>query len=173
MKEYLFENGKNIDLSLLNSERIPLDQYKIIHEKSVLVCHDIVVKYKEGLLLVVRDNVPAKGELWPLGGRVERGLPIEESLRKKVKEESNLELDKIEFLGVARTFFETEPFDHNKGTDTINLMFFGIGKGELKLDKFHKNPVILKPEEYNEEFKKKIHPYVKEILDKSVSFLDK
>ncbi len=173
MKEYAEENGKIFDLSNLIVRKIPYEQYEDVHKKSIIACHDIAIEYGGGILLVVRNNVPAKEELWPIGGRIERGVPIKESLKNKVKEECNLEIEDIKFLGVARTYFETDPFGHGKGTDTINIMFFGKGKGELKLDSLHKNPVILKKEEYNEEFRKRIHPYVKEILDKSFPFLNK
>ena len=173
MKEYAEENGKIIDLSNLVVRKIPYERYEDIHKKSIIACHDIAIGYKDGILLVVRDNAPAREELWPIGGRIERGVPIEESLKNKVKEECNLEIKDITFLGIARTCFETDPFGHGRGTDTINLMFFAKGKGELKLDKLHKNPLILKKEEYTENFRKNIHPYVKEILDKSIQFLNK
>ena len=82
-----------------------------------------------------------------------------------MKKECNLELEKIIELGYARTFCETEPFGHGKGTDTINFMYFAQGKGKLKLDNLHSSPTIIKPEQYTQKFRKKLHPYVKDFMD--------
>jgi len=171
MKEYYFENGHWINVSKLKIPRIPRSQYEDIHKKVVIPCHDIIIEYKGGALLVIRKNYPVKDILWPIGGKIERGMSIEDSLRKKVKEECNLELENITELGCARTFFETEPFGHGKGTDTISFMYFGRGKGRLKLDRLHTNPNIILPKQYTREFKKTLHPYVRDFMDLAIPLI--
>lgn len=130
----------------------------------VLSCHDIFVKYKGGILLVKRNNSPAKNILWPIGGRIKRGVETEKSLIQKVKQESNLDLKNIKYLGVARTFFETEPFGHRRGTDSINLVYFGEGIGKLKLDDLHEEPTIFSKDKYKK-FKQNLHPYIRDFMD--------
>ncbi|MEK6818308.1 MAG: NUDIX hydrolase [Nanoarchaeota archaeon] len=133
----------------------------------VILCHDVFVQYQGGILLVNRLKFPAKGILWPLGGRIKRGMSMEDSLREKVLEESGLELEGLIELGQARAYFRTDPFGHGKGTDTINFVYFGVGKGELKLDKFHEEPMIITPKEYNK-YRGELHPYVMDFMDEAI-----
>jgi ADP-ribose pyrophosphatase YjhB (NUDIX family) len=165
MKEYYVENGRLTNINKLKTPRIPRSQYKDIHKRIVRPCHDIIIEYKGGALLVIRKDYPVKNILWPIGGGIERGMSIKDSLRKRVKEECNLDLENITELGCARTFFKTDPFGHGKGTDTINFMYFGRGKGRLKLDKSHTSPNIILPKQYTQEFKKTLHPYVRDFMD--------
>lgn len=173
MKYYNLEDGCKIDISQLKSSRIAKKDYKMPHSKMIIACHDVMIEYNNGLLLVQRDNYPAKGILWPIGGKIERGMNTEDSLQQKVKEECNLELEKIIEIGYARTFFKTDPFGHGKGTDTINFVYFGKGKGELKLDHLHSCPTIVSPKEYTAEFKKKLHPYVQDFMDLALPLIKK
>ncbi len=164
MEEYAFEDGP-VNLKNLQAEKLPEKDYKKAHQHLPIPCHDILVEYNNGFLLVIRDNYPCKGSLFPIGGRIERGLTIEDSIKKKVKEECGLEAIEIQFLTCARTFFKTDPFNHGKGTDTVNLIYTCKGKGTLKLDKLHTNPIIVTKDVYSQEFKKKLHPYVRDMLD--------
>lgn len=167
MKEYAFEN-RPVDTTRLTAPRMPLADYFIASRSLVIPCHDVVIQYQDGALLVVRDNQPAKGLLFPIGGRIERGIPIEESLRRKVKEECNLDLSDIAELGYARAYFSTDSFGHGRGSDVINFMFYGKGTGELMLDNLHRDPVIVTPEMYTPEFRQSLHPYVKYMMDKAM-----
>lgn len=170
MKEYNIENGE-VNLDQLKTPFIPKEEYKEIHKKIIRACHDIFIEYKGGILLVVRDNFPAKNILAPIGGGIERGMKIEDSLRKKVKEECNLKLKEITELGYARTFFKTDPFGHSKGTDTLNIIFFGKGEGELKLDNLHKNPIIITSKKYTKEFRANLHPYIRDFMDIAIKLI--
>lgn len=114
---------------------------------------------------MARKTYPVKDTLWPIGGGVERGMKIEESLRKKVKEECNLKLKNIVEIGYARTLFETDPFGHGKGTDTINFVYLAAGEGKIKLNNLHAKPTIISPKEYTAKFKKNLHPYVRDFMD--------
>jgi len=165
MKEYSFENGHQINIKKLETPWVSIDKHGEIHEKIIRACHDVIIQYQGGVLLVIRERYPVKDILWPIGGGIERGMKIEDSLRKKVKKETNLNLEDIQKLGYARTFFETDPFGHGKGTDTINFMYFAKGKGELKLDDFHSSPTIVLPEQYTKEFRESLHPYVRDFMD--------
>lgn len=172
MNEYLIDQGKKVSLNKLKVGLMSKKEYSLAHQNLVIACHDIVIEYQGGLLLVTRDNLPAKGQLWPIGGRILRGISVIDSLRKKVKEECNLELKEIKELGWARTCFNTDPFGHDRGTDTIAVMFYGKGKGQLKLDGLHKNPRIIRPAEYIK-LRATLHPYVQEMMDKAIVYIQK
>ena len=139
-------------------------EYTKAHGGLVILCHDAVIEYEGGFLLVEREVAPAKGKLWFVGGRVTRGVSMVDSLRQKVKEECGLELEGIREIGVARTSFLSDPFGHGKGTDTFNVIFYGKGRGELKLDLWHKNPCIVTRGNYAS-LREGLHPYVRDFLE--------
>lgn len=169
---YKTENGEEVDLSKLNPGWISDDKFKIGHENFVFGCHDVMLEYNGGLLLVVRDNFPAKDVLWPIGGMYKKGVDTEKSLVKKVKEECNLEIEgKLIYLGNGRTAFQTDPWGHGHGTDTTNERYFAHAKGELKLNELHKNPVIVKPKDYTPEFRRGLEEYVRDFMDLSMLFV--
>ena len=164
LTKYNFEGGKRIDTESLMSEPLGIDAYKAAHKGLVIVCHDVFIEHKGKILLVNRDNFPAKDHLWPVGGRLKRGMPAEDSLREKAHEESNLFLEDLTYMGIGRTFFETDPWNHGKGTDTINLVYHAKGEGTIKLDKLHKDPVLVGKEDYLS-IRKNLHPYVVNYMD--------
>lgn len=173
MKEYGIEDGIKVDLNRLISAPMPKEAYVKAHQYLPIACHDVFIEYQGGILLIVRNNLPAKDILWMIGGRIQRGVPILESLKQKVKEECGLEIDHIIELGTGRTLFNTDPFGHGKGTDTVNWVYFAKGSGRIKLDKFHKKPMIVKPTNYTAAFRKSLHPYVRDFMDKAMRMVGK
>lgn len=83
MMEYKIEQG-NVNIKQLEADFMDEEYYKNAHKGLIIVCHDVFIQYQEGILLVERLNFPAKETLWPIGGRVKRGVSIEDSLREKV-----------------------------------------------------------------------------------------
>ena len=166
MKEYAQENGP-VDLHKLQAPPLSTKAYTLAHQSLPILCHDVAIQYENALLLVQRDKYPLKDQYCVIGGRVKRGMSILDSLKQKVKEECGLELHHIQELGMARTFWKTDPFGHDKGTDTLNIMYFARGKGKITLDQIHSNPLLVTKEIWTSSFKKKLHPYVKEILEKA------
>lgn len=81
-KEFFVEERDRVDLENLVARHIPKDQYISAHKNTIIVCADVLIYYNWGYLLVQRDNVPAKGELWPIGGRLQRGISVEEGIEK-------------------------------------------------------------------------------------------
>jgi len=169
MKEYKVEQDE-VDIKGLEANLIDNASYRGAHKRMVLACHDVFIQYGVGILLVKRLNYPAKGMLWPLGGRIKRGIAIEDSLRDKIWGEVSLELDNITELGYARTFFQTDPFGHGKGTDTISLVYFSRGKGFLRLDGLHEEPTIILPGDYKSN-RAGLHPYVRDFMDLAVTLI--
>ena len=172
IKEYGEENGKIVDLNKLEYHGRGEPRY--IEARSLLVrgCNDIFIEYKGGILLIIRDDAPAKGCLWAIGGGIERGIPIEKSLRNKVREECGLELTDIKFLGISRQFWNTGSSNNDKGVDDVSLVYFGKGVGDLKLDKLHKSPRIVTPSEYPS-LRDSFHPWVRDFMDKVILLVGK
>lgn len=166
MKEYSYD-GNQFENKVLSCGLMSEDKYLEAHKYLVIPCHDIFIKYQEGILLVNRNNLPAKNVLWPIGGRIKKGINTDDSLKEKVLMECNLKISNLELIGYARTYFITDPFNHGNGTDTINFVYFGVGEGNIKLDEYHNNPFIIKKDNYDKRFEDSLHPYVKEFLQKS------
>ncbi len=173
MKEYAVEAGKKVDLRKLVAPPLPKGAYAQAHQSLPIACHDVLIEYQGGILLIVRDNLPVKDILWMIGGRINRGIPIIESLKKKVREECGLEIDNIVELGTGRTLFNSDPFGHGQGTDTVNWVYFARGSGDIKLDALHKKPMIVKPADYTEKFRNSLHPYVRDFMDKGMKMVRK
>lgn len=167
--QFVEEDGDLFNLEKLRARQMELGDYKKAHEGLVICCHDIFVVYDGRVLLVRRDNKPAKGILWPLGGRLQRGVDVEESLAMKTKQESGLSIDDISFLGVERTMFESDPFGHGKGTDTVNLVYSARGVGSVRLDGMHIEPTLVSRSDYLNMRQRRpspFHPYVEKYMDK-------
>lgn len=173
MREYAVEGGKKVQIRRLAAPPLPKEVYAKAHQSLPIACHDVLIEYHGGILLIVRDNHPAKSELWMVGGRISRGMPIFESLKKKVKEECGLEINNIVELGTGRTLFNSDPFGHGQGTDTVNWVYFARGSGKIKLDKLHKKPTIVKPKDYTSAFRQSLHPYVHDFMDKGMKKVGK
>jgi hypothetical protein len=147
---------------------MPREHYVAAHQGLVIACHDVFIRYNYGILLVERKGLPARGMLWPIGGRISRGMSIEDSLRVKTEEECGLKLENLKELGhPARVFFRTDPFGHGKGTDTIGHAYSADGIGEINLNHLHQNPTIVLPEQYPL-IRTLLHPYVRDFMDMMV-----
>ncbi|SDL12004.1 hypothetical protein SAMN05421823_104429 [Catalinimonas alkaloidigena] len=165
MKQYAIEGGNPVALAPLEADFMSDPTYRAAHAGMVIACHDIMIAYEGGFLMIVRDNEPAKGELWCIGGRQLRGLSPEDSALRKAKAECNLELYDLQTVGCARTYFQTDPFGHGRGTDSFNVMLFARGRGALKLDALHSDPVIVRPDDYTPDFQRTLHPYMRDFFE--------
>ncbi|MCL4387237.1 MAG: NUDIX domain-containing protein [Patescibacteria group bacterium] len=163
-QEYFSENGDKVDSSNLAVINLDIEEYKVAHRNLIIVCHDVFILYKGGILLVKRKNYPDKGIYWPIGGRIKKGITTEESLKQKAMEECNLCLDNITYIGTSRTVFKTDPFGHGRGTDTINLIYTAKGTGDLILNESHSEPIIVTKANYKK-IRDSLHPFTQDILD--------
>lgn len=163
-KEYSIEDNEKVDLENLKSGFIPREDFISIHKDAVILTTDVMIWYKDGFLLINRDNFPAKGELWSIGGRIERGVPMEEAVKKKAKLECGLELENLNLIGVFRSYWKQDPFGHGKGTDTLSFMYLAEGVGEIKLDALHSNPLIVNFEMLKK-IKPSLHPFVRDFME--------
>jgi ADP-ribose pyrophosphatase YjhB (NUDIX family) len=150
---------------------LPLEEYNKAHRSLVIACHDVFIAYQEGILLAYRENVPAKSQLFPVGGRLLKNLPAEESLKLKARQECGLEISDIHFLGVGRTVFPDDPFGHGQGTDTINLVYFAQGAGNIRLDSQHSRFLLVTREMFTPEFQRSLPDYVSFFLAKAMRMI--
>ncbi|WP_456475411.1 NUDIX domain-containing protein [Candidatus Pyrohabitans sp.] len=87
---------------------------------------DIIIEVGSRIVLIRRKHEPFSG-CWALpGGFVECGERVEEAARREAKEETNLEVDVKELLGVYSSP-ERDPRGH-----VVSVCFIARGEGELK-----------------------------------------
>jgi 8-oxo-dGTP diphosphatase len=67
---------------------------------------------KQNILLGKRKNAYMSGFYGVPGGRIELKEPIEETVKRELKEESNLIAKKVKYLGVVRELQRTYNFIH-------------------------------------------------------------
>jgi 8-oxo-dGTP pyrophosphatase MutT (NUDIX family) len=67
----------------------------------------IAIIRREEEILVFEEHDPIKGETFyrPLGGGIEFGERGEEAVRREIREELNLELDEVHYLGTLESIF--------------------------------------------------------------------
>lgn len=103
---------------------IDQNQYSQFLEKMPICCVDIIVHYKGKVLLLCRNNHPAKGEWYPPGGRVHKHELLEDAAIRKTFEETGLKVKVKSKVGVYETIFKEGPFPELKsGVHTINIVF--------------------------------------------------
>ncbi len=102
-------------------QHIPDDLYRQIHATMPIPCVDAIMYHEGHILLCKRTNNPAKGLYWFPGGRVLKGETLHDAVKRKVREETGLEVTIQENLGVDETMFPDGPF--GGATHTINALF--------------------------------------------------
>ena len=69
-------------------------------KESPSVMVDAIVERNDKLLLVKRKKDPFKGSLSFPGGKVDEGERVEDALKRELNEETNLDIEPIDILGV-------------------------------------------------------------------------
>jgi len=106
---------------------IPLDKYTDILKVLPILCADVVVQNASGeYLLIKRNNEPKKGEWWVIGGRVLKGETLEEAARRKVKQETCLEIKNMRPIGCFELVNGTNPFELPFDYHSVSVVFSTI-----------------------------------------------
>jgi len=147
-----------------NINFIELNEYKNMLDKLPIPCIDIVIlNDKNEILLLKRDNEPAKGEWWVPGGRIYKNETFRDAALRKAKEEIGVDAEFVKMLGFGETKFDVGPFE-NINTHTINV--YALLKADITkiiLDDLHSEY------KFSSEIEEDFHPYMKKIFDDTYS----
>lgn len=138
---------------------IPANLYKKIQTVLPIACVDLVIKNSRGeFLLGKRENRPAKGQWFFIGGRVNKGETLHQAVLRKAKEELGIGVKIIRMLGADQTIFDDGPL--GVGVHSINIVFLVAPKkkSNISLDAQHSNV------RWFNKVEKTWHPYVKSFL---------
>ena len=111
-------------------KKLSPEEFEEIYTKVPRICVEVVIQNENGILLTKRQIEPSKG-LWHFpGGGVLFGETLEETVKRIAKEELNLNVEIIKFLGTIEYPEKQEIFGH-----TISLAYLvKVNPGEIKLN---------------------------------------
>ena len=130
--------------------------YHKIIEVLPILCVDGFIFNNNQVLLLKRNNEPAIGEWWVPGGRVLKNELLSESIKRKIKEEINLDVIHSKQIGITETIFEKK--------HTVNICFFlECENYNIEINKDHSEykwvSIHELPDDLNSELKKIINDY--------------
>lgn len=106
------------------TDKIPNELYKQILENMPICCVDIVVSHEGKVLLIHRKEEPAKDKWWVVGGRILKGEKLVDAVKRKVREETGLNVEIKKRVGTYELIFEREnSLDARKGTHAIAIVY--------------------------------------------------
>lgn len=143
-------------------------EYKKILENMPICCVDVVICHCNKILLVHRNNEPAKNEWWFPGGRVYKNETLEETAIRKAYEEVGVKVQIVKNIGVYESMFSKGPYnDLKSGVHTINIHFLvkpTLENYKIKIDDTSSDY------RWIDKIDKNLHPYVKKVLKDSKVF---
>jgi len=122
-------------------ERIPDDAYEKILEYSIISAVDAIIVSNGKVLLGKRTQEPCKNQWWIPGGRQNKGEMPEEAVKRKVKEETGLDVQVERFVGVYDVLFDKTAFPNVKtGVHYVARVYVvkPVGNAEIRLNKTQK-----------------------------------
>ena len=91
-----------------------------------LLAVDAVIFYRDGLVLIERENQPYQGCYALPGGFVEVGETVESAVRREAKEETGLDIELCDLVGIY-----SDPFRDPRG-HVVSIAYAAKGNGNLK-----------------------------------------
>ncbi len=140
------------------------DIFKCIIKNTPLISIDLIIKNKEGkILLGKRKNKPAQGYYFVPGGRIFKNETIEDAFENISKNELGigLKIENANFLGIYQHFYKDNFFgEEDFGTHYVVLAYEISTPDIFELpDEQHSDYVWLSPEEILK--RKDVHQYTK------------
>jgi len=120
---------------------IQANEYKKIIQKIPILCVDIILRYKDKVLLIKRADEPCKGIYWPVGGRVHKGESVDAAARRKILEEIGIKYKGVLIpIGFYEDNYTESAFEAQTEYSSFSLVFVGNlnnqqTKSKVRLDK--------------------------------------
>jgi len=146
--------------------KLPIEKIKTLENNSTLYCVDILVyrlnpDKKVEILSVLRSEQPAKGQWYPIGGRILKNENEMIAAKRKVKEELGINIEIKNKIGVYREIFDSGHFDGGENLDSLSIAFLAVLgniENEIKIDNTIKDYCWFNPSD------KKLSPYLKQLI---------
>jgi len=138
---------------------IPQPLYNDILASVPIACVDIALVHRGRILLVKRNDPPARDEWWVPGGRVLKGEMMADTARRKARDEVGIDVHVGPIVHTAETIFPDGP--SGIPVHSINSCFFvypAQEECEPVLDSHHAGA------RWVDRVEEGLHPYVKRCL---------
>ena len=113
---------------------IPNDLYVRILESIPVCCVDVVLIHRGKVLLVCRNENPAKNQWWLPGGRLLKGETFVEAAKRKAKQELGLDVEVDRKIGSYEVMFNEAPFPEIKsGIHEVAVCFVVRTSGDVSI----------------------------------------
>lgn len=142
------------------SQWISESLYHQILDNIPIACVDIAIVFNGKILLVKRKDSPAKGEWWLPGGRVQKGEKMQDTAKRKAKEEVGIDCNVGPIIHTSETIFPDGP--SKIPVHSINSCFFVYPVStdfKVKLDEVHHAGFM-----WVKKIPKQVHSYVLKCL---------
>ncbi len=103
--------------------------YKRFVEEMPIACVDVLVHSGSDILFIKRNQEPAKGKWWVIGGRLQKDETMEQCAIRKCKEEVGLDVVIEKRIGVYDAFFATSV--QGCSTHTVCVTFLARVVGDI------------------------------------------
>ena len=140
---------------------IAADLYSRIVEVMPIPCAEVVIHQGHKVLLIKRNQEPAKGEWWLVGGRQYKGESLECCAIRKCKEEAGLDVIIERYIGVYDQFFEESA--QGVPLHAVCVAFLARPVGDISkyvLDSSSDEAIVT----YGQHIPTGLSPHVKEVL---------
>lgn len=101
---------------------------KRVRYKNPIPTVDVILEYKDGIILIQRGTPPFKNKWAITGGHVDEGLSVPENAVKETKEETNLDIKEkdLHLIGVY-----SRPGRDPRPKQRISITYYAKAKGKL------------------------------------------
>lgn len=115
---------------------IESDLYRQVTASMPILCVDLVIRRKDGLILLVkRRNYPAKNRWWTPGGKVDKGEKLEKAVIRIAEEKVGISVRILKQIGVFEFFFRKGHFGNPSHIVSIVFLVVPINyTKEVNLD---------------------------------------
>ena len=93
--------------------------------RTPLLAVDAAIIFRDGIVLIRRENPPFQGCYALPGGFVEVGETVEQAVRREAREETGLQIDRLQLIGIYSDPGR-DPRDH-----VVSVAFLARGQGDL------------------------------------------
>jgi len=100
-------------------------QFYDVIEKTPLIAFDMLIYYKNKYLMGVRNNEPAMGYLFNVGGRIHKLETIEQACKRLTKVELGIFIpfNRFEFHMNTQHIYENNVFNNETGTHYVCMCY--------------------------------------------------
>ena len=98
--------------------------YKDIISNIPILCVDVVLWHEDMIILIKRTSEPFKGVYWVIGGRVKKNETLANAAIRKIKEETNLDVNRVNMIGIYEDEYDESAFGKIEGKyHTVAVVF--------------------------------------------------